>query len=75
MPLVHDVYMPKYRVIVDYTSKRTAEIEADSADEAALQAMRELKVDDPDAGPVGYLVMQGDAVVVDRRAWGAKKKR
>lgn len=66
--------MEQYRVIIDYTSKRTAEVEADSAEEAALQAMRDLKANDPDAGPVGYVVQRGENVVVDRRAWGRKKR-
>lgn len=67
--------MDKYRVIVDYASKYEVEVDAESVDDAGLQAMRQLKQRDPEAGPVGYVVMQGDAVVADKRAWGAKKKR
>lgn len=67
--------MPRYRVVVDYTSKRIADVDAETPDAAALQAMRELQADDPEAGPVGYVVSQDGVEVADKRAWRAKKKR
>jgi hypothetical protein len=67
--------MSTFRVVIDYTSKRTIEVAADTADDAAVQAMRQLRADDSEAGPVGYVVMEGDEVVVDKRAWRPKTKR
>lgn len=67
--------MTTYRIEIDYTSKYFAEIEADTAEDAALRAMRALKQRDPESGPVGYRVFEGDRVVADRRAWGPKKRR
>lgn len=67
--------MPEFQVVVDYTSKRSFTISAADPAAAALQAMRQLKADDAAAGPVGYLVLDGDVVVAEQRAWGAKRKR
>lgn len=67
--------MAVYRVLIDYASKREFEIDAESPDDAAVQAMRQLRADDAEAGPVGYVVTQDGAVVEDKRAWRAKKKR
>lgn len=67
--------MDEYEVIVDFTSKRTFTVRAATPDDAALQAMRQLKADDPAAGPVGYVVRREGVEVSEQRAWGAKRKR
>lgn len=67
--------MPEFRVVVDYTSKRSFTVSAADPAAAALLAMRQLQADDAAAGPVGYLVLEGDLVVAEQRAWGAKRKR
>lgn len=62
-------------MIVDYTSKYDVELEAESVDDAGLRAMRLLNAHDPEAGPVGYVVLRGDEIVADKRAWRARKNK
>lgn len=67
--------MPEYQVVVHYTSKRTFTVNDEDPNSAAVRAMRQLKSDDTEAGPVGYVVYSAGEVVAEQRAWGAKRKR